>query len=488
LNLILVSKMRNSQTPMADKFFDNVKKAAKTIRENVEKGAFIQVISHLDADGLVSAGVIGKMLLRLDAEFRIQVVKQIDESLVEELSSESPLTIFSDLGSGYLDLLKEKLSDRVIILDHHQPIKVPAKNFVHVNPHLQGFDGSKEISGAGVAYLTAKAVDKSNVDLACTAVVGALGDLQDIDKKRKLFGLNDIIVNDAVEAGYLKVDSDMIFYGRETRPIHKALAYTTNPFMPGLSGEEDKCLGFLLNLGVKIKRNDRWITLSDLSVKEKQKLFSGIVKFLATKGFLSDPSLNLVGAVYTLTNEDRWTPLRDAREFSSLLNACGRMDKAGLGVSICMGARGKALDEALEILKLYRQSIAKGINWLLETPGAIQERDNIYIISGKVIDEKMISPITSILATTRVLKTSKPIVAFAHASNGTVKVSGRAASSLVESGVNLGTIFQEASEKLSGRGGGHDVAAGAQIPSGNEGEFAELVEELVKGKLGKNVK
>jgi len=473
---------------MADEFFGNVKKAAKIIRENVEKGSFIQVFSHLDADGLASAGVIGKMLSRLNAEFRIQVIKQIDEPLVEGLSLESPLTIFSDLGSGSLDLLKEKLSDRVIILDHHQLIKVPTKNFVHVNPHLQGFDGSKEISGAGVAYLTAKAVDNSNVDLACTAVVGALGDLQDMNKERKLFGLNDIIVKDAVGAGCLKVDSGMIFYGRETRPIHKALAYTTDPFIPGLSGEEDKCLGFLINLGIQIKRDDKWTTLSDLSEKERQTLFSGIAKFLATKNLSSDPSLDLVGAIYTLTNEDRWTPLRDAREFSSLLNACGRMDKAGLGVSICMGARGKALDEALEILKLYRQTIAKGINWLLETPGAIQERDYIYIISGKAIDEKMISPITSILATTRVLKSSKPIVAFAYASDGTVKFSGRVSSSLVESGVNLGTIFQEASEKLSGIGGGHDVAAGAQVPSGSEGEFADLVEKLVKENLGKNVK
>jgi len=478
----------NPNRARAKKFFETVKRAARVIRESVEKGSFIQVLSHLDADGLASAGILGRTLSRLDAEFHIQIVKQIDEALAEELCSDSSLTILSDLGSGYLDLLKEKLSDRVIILDHHQPIKVPTKDFVHVNPHLQGFDGSKEISGAGIAYLAAKALDKSNVDLACTAVVGALGDLQDIDKERKLFSLNNIMVKDAAEAAYLKVDSDMIFYGRETRPIHKGMAYTTNPFIPGLSGEEDKCLEFLVNVGIKIKRNDRWTTLSDLSVQEKQKLFSEIAKFLATRGFSSDLSSNLIGAVYTLTHEDRWTPLRDAREFSSLLNACGRMDKAGLGVSICMGAREKELGEALEILKLYRQTIAKGINWLLETPGAIQEYDNIYIVSGKTIDEKMISPITSILATTGVLKSSKPIVAFAPTSNGMVKVSGRASSSVVESGVNLGTIFQEASENFSGMGGGHDVAAGAQIPSGSEFEFAALVEEFVKKKLGKNAK
>ncbi len=475
--------MINDQTSRTIKFFETIKKAAKVIRENVKEGGFTQIISHLDADGLASAGILGKMLSRLDAEFRIEVVKQIDRSLVDELDSEAHLIIFSDLGSGYLDLLKEKLSNNVIILDHHQPLELPVRNFIHVNPHLQGFDGSKEISGAGVAYLTAKTLSRSNIDLSCVAVVGALGDLQDTNKRRRLFSFNDMIVRDAVEAGYMKVNSDMILYGRETRPIYKALAYTTNPFIPGLSGEEDACLGFLVNLGIKIKRNGKWVTLSDLSMKDKQKLFSEIVKFLSTKGISSDISLNLIGAVYTLTHEDRWTPLRDAREFSSLLNACGRMDKAGLGVSICMGARGEALDEALEILKLYRQTIAKGIGWLIETPGAIQERDNIYVISGKVIDEKMISPITSILATTGILKSTKPIIAFARESDGMVKFSGRATPALVEKGVNLGVIFQRASKRFSGRGGGHGVAAGAQIPSGNENDFIELVENLVKGSL-----
>jgi RecJ-like exonuclease len=61
----------------------------------------------------------------------------------------------------------------------------------------------------------------------------------------------------------------IIFYGRETRPVHKAIAYTTSPFIPGLSGEEDECLGFLVNLGIRLKENDRWRSISDLSAEEK---------------------------------------------------------------------------------------------------------------------------------------------------------------------------------------------------------------------------
>ena len=58
------------------------------------------------------------------------------------------------------DLMKDKV---VLILDHHQPEEVEAENNIcHINPHLHGIDGSKEISGSGVVYLFSKAVDKSN--------------------------------------------------------------------------------------------------------------------------------------------------------------------------------------------------------------------------------------------------------------------------------------------------------------------------------------
>jgi RecJ-like exonuclease len=43
--------------------------------------------------------------------------------------------------------------------------------------------------------------------------------------------------------------------------------------------------------------------------------------------------------------------------------------------------------------------------------------------------------------------------------------------------------MQVASEKFSGRGGGHDVAAGAQIPIKDVDAFIKLVNELVKKQL-----
>ncbi len=469
-----------------DAFLGSISEAAKLILECAREDGFIHVASHLDADGLAAAGIIGEALARLRGTFRLRVERWMDDDVVDEIAAEKPaLTVFTDLGGGYLDLLSKKLNEqRVIILDHHQPVGEASSNLIHVNPHLNGIDGSRDLSGAGIAYFIAKALDEKNVDLAGIAVIGALGDIQDKYEQRSLGGVNEKIVADAVDSGYLSVEKDLLFFGRETRAIHKALAYTTNPYIPGVSGEEDKSLAFLASVGITPKHGDKWRALRDLSQDEKRKLSSALSDYLLSRGFPSDAALSLVGTVYTLAREEPWTPLRDAREFAVLLNATGRMDRAGLGVAICMGDRGRALDEAGEMLEEYRRSIAKYLGWLNEKPDRVEELDSIYVVRGEgFIDDKMISALSTILSSS-LPKPEKPLIAYSRVSGeDVVKVSARTLAFLTDKGLNLGEILRVAAEECSGRGGGHDIAAGAQVPIKSLESFIKLVNELVKKQL-----
>jgi single-stranded-DNA-specific exonuclease len=460
--------------------------AANLIQEHVERDDVIYLSSHIDADGISSAGIMGTALLRAGGKFRLRLERWMDEKVADRIARENPpLIIFTDMGSGYLNLLGKKLSNHdVIILDHHQPTAELPSGFVQVNPHLHQIDGTRDISGAGVAYYATKALDNANIDLACLAVVGALGDLQDKNEARKLGGANETIVEDAVKSGCLKVETDLLFFGRETRPIHQALARTTNPFIPGISGEEDQSLAFLVNLGIKPKRKEKWRALRDLSAEEKKKLLSAIADYLVAKGLAGDTALSLVGQVYVLVNEEPWTPLRSAREFTVMLNSTGRMDKAGLGVAICMGDRKKCLEEANVIMQEYRRTITKYIRWVTEEQGRLEELENIYVVRGDgFIDEKVISPVSTILSTS-LSQLGKPIIAYATISgDDMVKVSARGLEPLIQRGLNLGEILQVAAEKYSGRGGGHDVAAGAQIPIKDVEAFLKFVDRMVKKQL-----
>jgi single-stranded-DNA-specific exonuclease len=466
-------------------FLKSAAEAAKAILETVDKDGFVHVFSHLDADGIAAAGIMGKALFRLDARFRVRITQWVDEKIIGEIIADKPqLVILTDFGSGYLELLDEKVPDsKILILDHHQIIgKTDNENFIQVNPHLHAIDGATEVSGSGVSYFVAKAVNSRNVDLSPIALVGALGDMQDKREQRKLGGLNESIVRDAVTAKLVRVEKDLTFFGRETRPIHRALSATTSPFIPGLSGEEDACVAFLSNLDIKLKEGEKWRALRDLTEEEKKRLSSALAEHLLSKGLHLEVA-NLIGNVYVLEREEPWTPLRDAREFALLLNSTGRLDRPSLGISICMGDRNAALEEANRVLEDYKKSINKYLGWVLEKPERMKELENVYVINGEnFINEKIIGTISSILINS-VAHPEKPLIAFANVENeGLAKFSARTTDSALSKGVNLGDVMQAAKE-FGGKGGGHNVAAGAQVPLDQVANFVKTVNDLVGKQL-----
>ncbi|MGB9841953.1 MAG: DHH family phosphoesterase, partial [Candidatus Bathyarchaeales archaeon] len=314
-------------------------------------------------------------------------------------------------------------------------------------------------------------------------LVGALGDLQDKNEERKLCGLNQLIVEDAVNAKLVTVEKDLTFFGRETRPIHKALASSTSPFIPGLSGEEDKCLAFLASLNIKPKEGERWRALRDLTEDEKKRLCSALADYLISRGLHAEVT-NLIGNVYVLNREEPWTPLRDAREFALMLNSTGRMDRPSLGIAICMGDRGAALEEANAVLEGYKKNITTYLGWVMEKPDRLREFEHIYVIYGEsFINEKMIGTISSILVSS-LENPEKPLLAFANIEKeNAAKFSARTTEMALSKGVNLGDVMRVASEKYGGKGGGHNVAAGAQVPIDQVENFIRTANELVGRQL-----
>jgi RecJ-like exonuclease len=473
--------------PAYQSFLSKIREARDFILDETKKKSRLLILTHFDADGLAAGGIIGKALMRIGSTFQMRTVKQLDEETISEaLTVEPDAVVFSETGSGYLDAIEKALKkQKGLILDHHKPLGQPPPNLVHINPHEYGIDGARDLSGSGVVYLVAKTIDESNVDLSPLAVVGALGDMQDKNEKRTLRGVNQFIVEDAVKNGLVRTETDLILYGRETRPIHKALAFTTNPFLPGLSGEEDKCLELLSSAGIPLENEGKWRSVADLSLEEKQNLLTKIIQHIASLGFPGNVALNLIGTSYTLVHEQKATQLRDAREFSSLLNACGRMRKPGIALQICLGERGAILDEVQQLVLEYRQTLAKYVDWLTQAREKIVELKTAYVVHGEgVIDDNMTGAISSMVSSAGILGTDKALIVIAKTPSGKIRVSARAPRTLVEKNVNLDIALRESAQKASGIGGGHDVAAGAQVPEEKLEAFLRDVDETIFKQMG----
>jgi len=462
-------------------FIASFRPAIEALNEHAERGDALRIVTHSDADGIAAGGILSRMARRKGVHFRATCEKRVDGDIVKAIASESPpLVVFSDIGSGYLDIIEEHLGRTdVVVLDHHHAVEAEAPDVIHINPLLNGIDGARGVSGAGIAYLFAELVDEVNVDLSPLGIVGALADQQDKGEKKTLLDLNRRIEAEAKGSGLLETNIDLIIYGHETRPLARAIAYTTVPFIPGLSGREDGCVAFLKEAGIDLKRDGRWRALRDLSEEEKRTLFSALSKHLIHEGCDARAVYDLIGTVYTFSGEEPWTPMRDGREYASLLNACARMERPGVGLAISLGDRGIAVKEAEATLDEYRRRIAGYLDWVRDG-GRIEERGNIYVLGAEGdVDERIIGVVASILLSTGILKKDIPIVAWARAEQGLIKASGRTTEDAAGKGVNLGVAMMEAAERTGGRGGGHDIAAGAFFPEDRQGEFIEMMDRLV---------
>jgi RecJ-like exonuclease len=160
------------------------------------------------------------------------------------------------------------------------------------------------------------------------------------------------------------------------------------------------------------------------------------------------------------------------------------MDKPGLGIAICMGDRGAALEESNNILEDYRKNINKYLGWVTEKPERLRELANIYVVNGEdYINEKIIGTVSSIMVA-GLPNNQKPLIAYAKvAEEDAVKISSRTTEAVLQKGVNLGIVMRIASEKHLGKGGGHSIAAGAQVPTSQIEDFLITVDELVGQQL-----
>jgi RecJ-like exonuclease len=455
------------------RFYASIEKAAARFRE-WDKSKTIQIISHLDADGISACAILTGILNKENRKYTISILQQLARDKVEEIAkSEYRYVIFADLGSGQIKDIAELLKGKeVLILDHHHPEEAESDNLTHINPHLQGIDGSKEISGAGVVYLFAKALSKENEDLAHIAVIGAIGDVQE---EGEFMRLNKEILQTAIENGKIKIEKGLRMFGTQTKPLHKVLEYSTDPFIPGVSGSESGAIQFLHQIGIEPKQGSKWKKLMDLAEEEKQRLVAGIIM----KRFEEENPDDVLGNIYILPEEKEGNPTKDAREFATLLNACGRMDKASFGIGACLGIE-KDKQKALNTLSTYKREIVMALNWYDDNKDKIVKGNGFVIINAEDnINPNIIGTMASIISKGNGMGEGIYVLSLGRTKDNMTKVSLRVSGMRDNKDLDLRDMVKEIVNEIGGEAGGHQYAAGALIESSKEKEFLKAAEKIL---------
>lgn len=421
------------------------RQVAKAILEH----DIVRLISHNDADGLSAAGIMCNALHRTGKLFHATIVSQFDQSTIEliEKTSGGPV-ILCDMGSGQVELTSR--IKEAIIIDHHKP--TGKLEHVHFNPHLVGIDGSTELCASCGAYMVARQMG-DNSDLAGLAIVGATGD------KQPMKGANKFILDEAIGK---KAVTPCKGLRMGDGPLEELFEYNVDPYLD-ITGDKDKIKVFLDKLKIKDE-------LKTLSEEQLTRLSSVIVLKLVKQGSL--PAVNsLIGDKYNLNNE----VIQNVYDFINILNACGKDEKAGIALSLCMRDTS-VIDEAKAITREHQRTL---INTIKKAQAQIKSARSFRYV---LLED---SGGTGVIAgtMTRYLYPDKPFLTLNEV-EGKIRISGRGTRKLVNAGLDLAAAMREASSMVGGMGGGHDVASGATIPVGTAMKFIDLIDQIIEKQLG----
>lgn len=437
-----------------------VENFTKKLLEKI-KNKKIHLVSHFDTDGITSATILSKTLKRLSKQFSVKILKQLDEEQIK-LFPEDRIILLSDLGAGNLESLS-KLKNEVFIIDHHELTEKLPKNIHILNPHL--LENYENLCGAELAYLISKQISNENKDLSYLAIIGMVGDTmeKEINKTR------DKIIKQA----NVKIKRGLLIYP-STRPLNKALEYSSRPFIPGVTGNSEGTFELLNEAGIE-KVGKVYKALIDLNKEEMKKLVTAVMLRLSSKEKASE----YIGNLYLIKFFNK---IEDARELSAMINACSKMGHSEISLMMCLGSFN-ARKKAEKIYVKYRQHIISGLKYI-DQNHKIEGREYVIINAKDNIKDTIIGTMASILSFSSVYKEGTIIVAMAYNENK-IKVSTRMAGRKSKSNRNLKNLLDSIINITGGISGGHQNAAGCTIDKAQEEEFINLIKrkldvELIK--------
>lgn len=402
----------------------------------------IRIITHYDTDGITSAAILAKTFRRMDLKFSIRIVKGLDPLILKEEMEKNDILFFSDLASGSLDCFKE-LKSPVFIIDHHEIEKEKLNDKIKIiNPHI--FDG-EEICAAGLAYLFAKSISENNKDLAKLALIGMVGDRHETLSKNY-----HQILSDCPD---LTIKKGLLIFSA-TRPIKRALEYSTSLYIPGVTGSSIGTLELLRSVAIQPEK-----TLEELNSEEMSRLITSI---LLKRTGQKDPD-NILGNIYILKFHSR---KEDVRELSVLINACSRLGYPDIAFLFCM-EYPSSYSQAQDVYIKYRQEIVSALK-NTENLEKIKGTGFVILNAKDSIKDTIIGTITSILSSSPIYEEGTILIGMAYNENK-IKVSAR----IVGRGRNLKELLQTSLTQIEAEVGGHNQAAGCLIKKEDEGKFIE---------------
>ncbi|PIN66538.1 MAG: hypothetical protein COW69_01720 [Candidatus Huberarchaeum crystalense] len=437
----------------------DLKNSAEFLKRAISNEKRIAVISHLDADGITSASIMFNLLKGLGANFQLRLIKQAEKKIIKTISEiNADLFIFLDMGSGQKEILSQYIEKDILILDHHHPEGNATGKTIEINIDNYGFNGSTESSASTLCYLFSKFAGSDFGEIQ--ALVGALGDQQE------MVGLNKEVLDIAIKKNIITIHKDLNLFGRQTKPVFQALCYSDLD-LPKTTWEVQQIFQDIIDIDeVKDK------TYAELPIEIHKKMISKIIEYKLSCG--KNNFDNFLTDFYFFNEAIDGSEMKSLREFAVVLNSCGRQKETAIGILFAENPK-KYYNQVSTIYKIYKQNLAKLINWFdsKESNAFIENKGVLTIIKpNNVLKPDVVGVVSSIYFK---LKNSEIIIGAAYDEElELLKISCRSKKQ------KINNTLKTAAKFVGGSGGGHDLAGGAYIAQDKFEDFCKVFEEEIK--------
>lgn len=426
----------------------DIEEISKKFIEKI-KNEEIYIISHFDTDGITSATLMIKTLEKLDKKFILKIVKSLDENFINSLPKDK-IIIFLDIASGSLNYIEKGNFKEVFIIDHHEIENIP-EGINIINPEI--YENPTKISSSCLTYLFCKQINAKIKDFAKLAVIGMIGD----SMEKEINNLNSSILED----GEIKRKKGVLIYP-STRPVNKVLEFSSNPYIPEITGNISGVLKMLREIGLS-QNNGKYKSIIELNEDEMKNFVTAI---LLRDSKIKDK--DLIGDIFLLKFFNK---LEDARELSAVINACSKLGESETAIQFCMEIQ-KSRKKAESIYIKYKQTLISGLKFVSEVE-KIKGKNFVIINARDNIQDTVIGTIASIVSRSSIYEEGTIITTMAYYGDK-IKVSARIVG---RTGRNVRMILARVIESLGGEVSGHEFTAGCIITKEKEEEFINLLKK-----------
>jgi len=276
-----------------------------------------------------------------------------------------------------------------------------------------------------------------------------------------------------IEDSNVYIKEGLLIYP-STRPLDKALEYSSRPFIPGVTGNSRGTFELLNEAGIE-KVGKTFKALIDLNKKEMKNLVTAVMLRLSGK----EKTQEYLGNLYLIKFFNK---IEDARELSAIINSGSRMGQPTNSLMFCLGDKA-ARRNAERIYVKYRQHIISGLKHI-EQNNKIHGKEYVIINVKDKIKDTLIGTLTSILSFSSIYKEGTIIIGMAYDEDN-IKISTRMSGRNPKHNRNLRELMGSITKIIGGESGGHQKAAGCIIKRKDEDKFIDLIKNKLEFEIVK---